>query len=112
MPHDIKGKYWVQGPYQQQTISRMSCQVYLHLPSSIIEYATIENMIERVDTIGNTWYNTMDNLGLHDFVFFTRMQTACCMTERYWYFPCRDKVLDCLMEEGTFDCCDPDYPNT
>ena len=69
--------------------------------------------MERVDGAGNAWYNTpADNLYLHDFVFFTRMQTARRMTDRYRHFPKRDKVLDCLMEEGTFDHQDPDYPNT
>ena len=77
MPRDIKGKYWVQGPYQQQTISRMSRQVYPHSRSSIVEYATVENMMERVDGVGNAWYNIpADNLYLCDFVFFTRMQTV------------------------------------
>ena len=112
MPRDIKGKYWVQGPYQQQTISRMSRQVYPHSHSSIMEYATVENMVERVDGVGNAWYNTpADDLYLRNFVFFTRMQTVRCMMDRYWCFPKRDKVLDRLMEEGTFDCQDPDYPN-
>ena len=70
-------------------------------------------MMERVDGVGNAWYNTpVDDLYLHDFVFFTRMQTTCHMTDRYRCFPKRDKVLNCLMEEGTFDCWDPDYPNT
>ena len=69
--------------------------------------------MERVDGVGNAWYNTpVDNLYLHDFVFFTRMQTARHMTDRYRCFPKRDKVLDHLMEEGTFDRRDPDYPNT
>ena len=113
MPRDVKGKYWVQGPYQQQTISRMSRQVYLHSHSSIVEYATIENMMERVDGIGNTWYNTpVDDLYLRNCVFFTRMQTMRRMTDRYRRFPKRDKVLDRLMEEGTFDCRDLDFPNT
>ena len=113
MPWDIKGKYCVQGPYQQQTISRMSRQAYPHSHSSIVEYATVENMIERVDGVGNAWYNTLaDDLYLHNFVFFTRMQTMHRMTDRYRCFPKRDKVLNRLMEEGTFDCRDPDYPNT
>ena len=69
-------------------------------------------MIERVDGVGNAWYNTpADNLYLCDFVFFTRMQTARRMTDRYRCFPKRDKVLDHLMEEGTFDRRDPDFPN-
>ena len=90
----------------------MSQQVYPHLRSSIIEYATVKNMMERVDGIGNAWYNTpVDNLYLHDFVFFTRMQTVHCMTERYRCFPKRDKVLNHLMEEETFDCRDLDFPN-
>ena len=60
-----------------------------------MEYATVENMMERVDGVGNAWYNTLaDDLYLHDFVFFTRMQTTRCMTDRYWRFPKRDKVLD------------------
>ena len=68
--------------------------------------------MERVDGVGNAWYNTpVDDLYLHDFVFFTRMQTAHRMTDRCRRFPKRDKVLDHLMEEGTFDCWDPDYPN-
>ena len=91
----------------------MSRQVYPHSRSSIVEYATVENMMERVDGIGNAWYNTpADNLYLCDFVFFTRMQTARRMTDRYRRFPKRDKVLDRLMEEGTFDHRDPDFPNT
>ena len=69
--------------------------------------------MERVDGVGNAWYNTpADDLYLRDFVFFTRMQTTRCMTDRYRCFPKRDKVLDHLMEEGTFDRRDPDYPNT
>ena len=91
----------------------MSRQVYPHSRSSIVEYATVENMMERVDGIGNAWYNTpADDLYLRDFVFFTRMQTARRMTDRYRRFPKRDKVLNRLMEEGTFDRRDPDYPNT
>ena len=40
--------------------------------------------MERVDGVGNGWYNTLaDNLYLYNFVFFTRMQTMCCMTDRY-----------------------------
>ena len=31
---------------------------------------------------------------------------------RYQHFPKRDKVLNRLMEEETFDHQDPDYPNT
>ena len=69
--------------------------------------------MERVDGVGNAWYNTpADDLYLHNFVFFTRMQTTRHMMDRYRHFPKRDKVLDRLMEEGTFDCRDPDYPNT
>ena len=69
--------------------------------------------MERVDGFENAWYNTpADNLYLRDFVFFTRMQTAHCMMDRYRHFPKRDKVLDRLMEEGTFDRRDPDFSNT
>ena len=53
-----------------------------------MEYATVENMMERVDGAGNTWYNTpADDLYLRNFVFFTRMQTVGCMTDRYRHFP-------------------------
>ena len=91
----------------------MSRQVYPHSRSSIVEYATVENMMERVDGVGNAWYNTLaDDLYLRDFVFFTRMQTVCRMMDHYRCFPKRDKVLDRLMEEGTFDRKDPDFPNT
>ena len=91
----------------------MSRQVYPHSRSSIVEYATVKNMVERVDGVGNAWYNTpADDLYLCNFVFFTRMQTARHMTDRYRCFPKRDKVLDRLMEEGTFDCWDLDFPNT
>ena len=69
--------------------------------------------MERVDGVGNTWYNTLvDDLYLCNFVFFTRMQTVHCMMDRYRCFPKRDKFLDHLMEEGTFDHQDPDYSNT
>ena len=40
------------------------------------------------------------------------MQTARQMTESYHCFPRRDKVLDCLLEEGTFNRWEPDLPNT
>ena len=68
--------------------------------------------MERVDGVGNAWYNTLaDDLYLRDFVFFTRMQTTRRMMDRYRHFPKRNKVLNRLMEEGTFDHRDPDFPN-
>ena len=73
----------------------------------------MEGVADRVDVEGTNWHSSpAKDLYLRDFVWFTRMQTACRMTERYHRFPCRDKVLNRLLEEGTFDRQESDLPNT
>ena len=50
------------------------------------------------------WYNRLrDNLFYRDFIFQTRLQSARCIAQRMDRFPCYDRILKCLMLEGTFD---------
>ena len=72
----------------------------------------MEHIADHMNVEGTDWYSSpAEDLYLRDFVWFTQMQTACRMTERYCCFPHRDKVLDCLLEEGSFDRREPDLPN-
>ena len=71
----------------------------------------MEDILNQVDVEGTNWYRSpAEDLYLRDFVWFTQIQTARWMTERYHHFPCR--VLDRLLEEGTFNHREPDLPNT
>src|SRR6267143_3942490 len=109
MPHDINNKYWVQGAYQDRTISHMTRAMY---PRSRIStrhtntpYRSVADMIARIDNgPGQAWYHdAAHDLHLRDFVFHTRMQTARQVQERTQRFPDQDMVLERLIAEGTLD---------
>ena len=67
--------------------------------------------MDQVDSPSYNWYHDKgQDLHQRDFLFLARMQTACRMQQRVERFPDRDRVLERLMEEGTFDRRDPDMP--
>ena len=68
--------------------------------------------MDQVDSPSYDWYQD-EGQDLHQrgFLFLARMQTARRMQQRTERFPDRDQVLECLMEEGTFDRRDPDVPD-
>ena len=66
----------------------------------------------RMDVEGEEWYSSAgEDLYLKDFIFQARMQTAHRAAQRWERFPRHDRVLDRLIEEGTFDCQSPDTPD-
>ena len=68
--------------------------------------------MEQVDSPSYDWYHDEgQDLHQRDFIFLARMQTACRMQQRVEQFPDRDRVLEPLMEEGTFDRRDPAVPD-
>ena len=69
-------------------------------------------MMDQVDSPSYNWYHDKgQDLHQCDFLFLARMQMACRMQQRAERFPDRDRVLEHLMEEGTFDRHDPDVPD-
>ena len=59
---------------------------------------------------GEDWYtNTSHNLYLVDLLFQAHIQTAHRMSQQVDHFPNQDRVLECLMAESLFDCCELDY---
>lgn len=76
-------------------------------------YPSPLDLMTRVDADGEDWYqDTGIELYLSDFIWLAHMQSARCMTQRAERFPGRDLVLERLMEEGTFDRCDPNMPHS
>ena len=69
-------------------------------------------MMDQIDSPSYDWYHNKGQ-DLHQcyFLFLARMQTARCMQQRAERFLDRDRVLERLMEEGTFDRRDPDVPD-
>ena len=108
MPIDESGRFWVRGPFQSRTISRMSRATYARARNSSNSaprpYPSSRSLMTRVAMDGNAWYqDTGPELHLSDFVFLTRMQTARRLSERTTRIPSRDLVLERLLSEGTFD---------
>ena len=68
--------------------------------------------MEQVDSPSYDWYHD-EGQDLHqcDFIFLAQMQTARRMQQRVEQFPDRGRVLEQLLEEGTFDRRDPDVPD-
>ena len=65
-----------------------------------------------MDEAGDGWYNDCaDDLHLCDFIWFARMQIAHCMSISGRQPHGGDQVLERLLEEGTFDCVEPNIPN-
>jgi hypothetical protein len=90
----------------QHTRSRLSTV------STPLPYPTTSSMIATVDAPGNDWYrDTAPALYQRDFIFHARMQTARRLEDRTTRIPDRDRVLERLLEEGTFDRQAPDAPN-
>ena len=59
---------------------------------------------------GGEWYTHAGrDLHLVDLLFQACIQTACWMSQRVDLFPNQDRVLECLMAEGLFDCQEPDH---
>src|SRR5882762_628634 len=105
------------GAYDDQVISHSTQYNHPHTSNSThgapVPYPTPEVMMARVDApTGNAWYrDPTDDLFLRDFLFHVHMQTACQIEDRSRRFPNRDRVLERLIVEGTFDCVAPDSPN-
>ena len=99
MPCDNLNRYYVPGGYGQRTITRMSRMAYSRSANSTAmyarPYATADSLIQRVDGQGEDWYHDEANdLHLQDFIWFTRMQTACRMRDRGTQVRNIDWVLD------------------
>ena len=59
---------------------------------------------------GEDWYNNAGHdLHLVDLLFQSHIRTACRMSQQVDHFPNRDRVLEHLMAEGLFNCCEPDH---
>ena len=116
MPSDDKNRYFVRGSFQHRTISWMSCANHsrsrLSTRYHLAPYRSPSLMMDQVDSPSYNWYHD-EGQDLHqcDFLFLARMQTARCMQQRVERFPDCDRVLERLMEEGTFDRCNPDMPD-
>ena len=116
MPRDNASRYFIPGAFSSHTISRMSRMTHTRAANSMCmyprPYPTAHSLIERVDEAGDGWYSDCaDDLHLRDFIWFARMQTA-----RRMFLSGRqprggDQVLERLLEEGTFDCVEPNIPN-
>ena len=116
MPHDERNRYWVAGAFSDRTISRSTRSTYPRARDSSrannIPYPRPEMIIRRVDS-SDTWYlHAGNDLFLRDLVFQARMQTGRRLTDRTTRFPQRDRVLERLLVEGTFDREDPDIPDS
>ena len=86
----------------------MSRMAYLHLVNSTAmythPYTTTNFLIQRIDQQGENWYHDeANNLHLHDFIWFARMQSACRMGDRETRVRNIDQILDQLLVEGVFD---------
>ena len=116
MPCDERNRYFVHGSFQQRTISRMSRANH---PRSRLStryhptpYRSPSLMMDQVDSPSYDWYRDKgQDFHQCDFIFLARMQTAHHIQQQAERFPDRDQVLERLMEEGTFDRCDPDVPD-
>ena len=116
MPVDHSGRFQVTGVYRGRTISCMTRSSYSRTRTSPrsnpVPYPTCEEIMVHMDMEGEEWYSSAgEDLYLKDFIFQARMQTARHATQRWERFPRRDRVLDCLIEEGTFDCQSLDAPD-
>ena len=113
MPRDKRNHYYVHGHFQTHTISCMSCANH---PRSRLStryapkpYRSANQLVDQMDHAAYNWYGDVgQDLHQQDFIFLAHMQTARRLEQRVSHFPDRDKVLERLPEEGTFDRRDPD----
>src|SRR5258705_1787262 len=108
MPRDLQGHYWAHGNFHSCVITRMSTTNHSCARGttrfSPTPYPSSDSIIALMDEENDQWYHdTGTDLHPRDFVFQTRIQTACCLSQRAVRFPSRDRVLERLLEEGTFD---------
>ena len=85
MPRDDASRYFVPGAFGTHTISHMSRMSHTCAANSSRmyprPYPSALSLIERIDQAGDGWYgNCANDLHLHDFIWFARMQTARCMS--------------------------------
>ena len=113
MPRDERDCYFMCGSFQQGTISHMSrtdhprSRLSTHHYSA--PYRSPSLMMDQVDSPSYNWYyDEGQDIYQRDFIFLARMQTAHHMQQRVERFPDQDRVLERLMEEGTFDRRNPD----
>ena len=116
MPRNIQGKYYVMGDFGECQISRMTCSIPNRTRNSTCLYPTPycspTEIMERVNGPGQSWYQEEAcDLHLRDFIWHTCMQTACHLQDRAERFSNRDRVLERLLAEGTFDQEEPNTPN-
>ena len=116
MPRDNASRYFIPGAFSSHTISQMSRMTHTHAAYSMCmyprSYPTAHSLIERVDEAGDGWYSDCaDDLHLRNFIWFARMQTARCMSISGRQPQGGDQVLERFLEEGTFDCVEPNIPN-
>ena len=81
MPRDDASRYFVPGAFGTHTISRMSHMTHTRAANSSRmyprPYPSTLSLIERIDQAGDGWYgDCVDDLHLHDFIWFAHMQTA------------------------------------
>src|SRR5258705_4392496 len=108
MPRDLQGHYWAHGNFHSRVVTRMSTTNYSRARGttrfSPTPYPSSDAIIARMDEEDDRWYHdTGTDLHPRDFLFQARIQTARHMSQRAVCFPSRDRVLERLLEEGTFD---------
>ena len=116
MPRTIQNKYYAEGPLTRHTITHMSHTIHSCARNSTAlypqPYTTTSELIDRIDSVGQAWYWDMgEDLHQRNFIWLTRMQSARRMGERMRRFPSHDLVLERLLEEGIFNCREPDMPD-
>src|SRR5258705_8039850 len=108
MPPDLQGHYWAHRNFHSRVITRMSTANRSRARGttrfSPTPYPSSDSIIARMDEENDQWYHdTGTDLHPRDFMFQARIQTAHRLSQRAVRFPSRDRVLERLLEEGTFD---------
>jgi hypothetical protein len=109
MPVDHSGGYFIPGSFQHCVISQMTCHTYTCArnsstlwPSPYPLPSAITALVD--DHSSDRWYwNEGDDFYFRDFLYQSRMQTTHCLSQRVTRYLTRDRILECLMVEGTFD---------
>ena len=112
MPFE-NNSYFTRGAFQHCVLTCQSLASYDQARDSTHQYphpypspATIALHMES----DKGWYNHAGHdLHLVDLLFQAHIQTAHQMSQHVDWFPNQDRVLECLMAEGLFDCRDPDH---
>jgi hypothetical protein len=109
MPVDHSNGYFVPGSFQHRVISRMTRHTYTRARNSSslrpTPYPSPSTIAARIDDHStDRWYwHEGDDLYFRDFLYQARMQTAHRLSQRVTRYPTRDRILERLMVEGTFD---------